>query len=90
VGDEINPGPKFFRRKRRFQGATWTPGSISAATEDGVWCASCRMRHGYGATKRLGLTYEKGSSGHWKLMWYCKLTGNVLKEQELGEGHDTV
>lgn len=71
--------PKY-RRRRRFQGATWTPPASSAHMGDGEWCSVCRKRHGY---MSLGLDYERASSGRWKLLWYCKRTGNVIKEQEL-------
>lgn len=71
-------GRRVFRRKKRFQGATWTPPSMSAAAEDGVWCSSCRKRHGY---KTLGLLYgERRTDGRFKLLWYCKETGTVVKE----------
>lgn len=80
-----NPeGQKFFRRRRKFQGATWTPEASSALTTDGVWCPQHRMRHGY-KSKALGATYEKGSNGKWKVLWFCSSTGDVLEELELGK-----
>lgn len=82
--DNVVPfGRKVYRRKRRFQGATWTPNTITAAVEDGVWCAAHRIRHGY-MSRNLGTTYEKGSDGYWKILWVCQLTGNVLKEERIG------
>lgn len=74
----------FRRRKRSFAGATWTPDSISAIVGDGVWCRFHMTRHGYKSTQ-LGLTYERNNKG-WKLLWYCKQTGNVLQEDQLGKG----
>jgi hypothetical protein len=73
-------GNRQFRRKKRFQGADWTPPSMSAETGDGEWCRACRQRHGY---KTMGLAYEKASSGRWKILWSCRKTGAVIKEQEL-------
>jgi hypothetical protein len=35
-------------------------------------------------SEKLGTDYEKGSDGFWKTLWFCKLTGNVLKEDRLG------
>jgi hypothetical protein len=82
MGDEINPSARVFRRKRRFQGATWTPNTISAAVEDGAWCAKCRMRHGYkGSGLKMG--YEKTNKGTWRLLWTCKKTGNVIEVMDL-------
>jgi hypothetical protein len=78
VGDEINSSPKFYRRKKRFQGATWTPNTSSAAPEDGAWCARCRQRHGYKSSGLL-MQVEKASDGNWRILWVCKKTGNVLE-----------
>lgn len=82
--DNVVPlGRKVFRRKRKFQGATWTPTRQSADPDDGVWCPSHRIRHGY-MSINLQTKYEKGSDGRWKILWICKLTGNVLREDGLG------
>lgn len=71
---------RIFRRRRRHQGATWTPTNSSALTEDGVWCPVHRKRHGY-MSEALSIAYEKRSDGSgFKIMWVCKLTGNVIKE----------
>jgi hypothetical protein len=80
----INPearhwNPKF-RKRKRWQGATWTPPSMSADKEDGVYCKACRKTHGY---KTMGFGYEKGTSGRWKILWSCRITHNVIKEMEL-------
>lgn len=78
--DEVTPiGKRVYRRKRRWQGATWTPQGASALSEDGIWCPAHRVRHGY-MSVLLGLRFEKGSNGKWKKLWYCNTTGNVLQE----------
>jgi hypothetical protein len=84
VGDEINPRNRVFRRKRRFQGATWTPNTQSAAPEDGAWCAACRQRHGY-KSSGLQMQPEKNDKGAWRVLWTCKKTGNVLEVMELNK-----
>lgn len=66
--------PKY-RKRRKHQGASWTPPSTSAVAGDGLWCGDCRKRHGY---MTLGLNYEK-YKGKWKLLWYCRRTGRVLE-----------
>lgn len=76
---EPRPNPRF-RRRRKFQGATWTPTNQSADIGDGEWCKSCHKRHGY---KTMGMNYDKTSSGKWKILWSCPKTGDVIKEQEL-------
>lgn len=78
-----NIGARHFRRKRKFQGATWTPGTVSATPEDGIWCPEHRLRHGY-KTKQLGVYFEKDTHGKWKALWYCVATGAVLLEMGLG------
>lgn len=70
-----------FRRKRRFQGATWTPENQPALKPDGAWCKACKTRHGY---MTMGIAYEKRKSG-WIILWSCKKTGNVIEEMELGQ-----
>lgn len=77
---DIVPFKRLFRRKKRHQGATWTPEKQSADTTDGLWCPVHRIRHGY---SRMAISYEKGSNGRWKILWSCRLTGNVLGEQSL-------
>lgn len=72
-----------FRRKRRYQGATWTPGTISSDVENGVWCPQHRIRHGY-KSDRLGVYYEKGKDNRFTALWYCKTTGAVLTAMVLG------
>lgn len=74
---------RIFRRKRRFQGASWTPPSVSAIKTDGIWCAFHRQRHGY-KSSMLGAQYEKTSTDKWRLLWYCKETGTVLDQIEMG------
>jgi hypothetical protein len=85
VGDEINPSPKFFRRRRRFQGATWTPNTSSAAPEDGAWCARCHQRHGYKSSGLLMQTEKTVPGGQWRVLWVCKKTGNVLEVMDLNK-----
>jgi hypothetical protein len=69
-----------FRRKRRFQGATWTPASQSADRRDGVWCPVHRKFHGYGSTALNFTVGERRPNGTFKILWTCALTGNVLQE----------
>lgn len=78
------PDIRKIRRKKRWQGATWTPPSISAAKADGVWCPVHRMFHGY-KSAQLVTDYEKRSDGEWRLLWICKMTGSVLGEIDLGQ-----
>lgn len=77
-------GRRVFRRKKKFQGATWTPDTSNADKEDGVYCRRCRIRHGY---MKLGIQYEKTGSGTWKVMWKCPKFGMVLKEVILGDSN---
>lgn len=84
--DPIAIGGKAVRRRvRKFQGATWTPQSMSAEPDDGVWCKACKKRHGY---MNLKTQYEKGKGG-WVLLWVCKVTGNVIGDLPLSSGHRT-
>jgi hypothetical protein len=85
MGDEINSSPKFFRRKRRHQGATWTPERTSAAPEDGAWCVACRQRHGYKSRGLLMNVEKTVPGGHWRLLWTCRKTGNVLEVMDLSK-----
>ena len=75
---------KPFRRKKKWQGATWTPENKSAMLGDGVWCRHCRTRHGY---KTMGFALEKRSvqdkDGTWFILWSCRVTGNVIEEMPL-------
>lgn len=78
----IPAGRRVFRRRKKFQGATWTPERSPAVAGDGEWCRSCRTRHGY---KTMGLTWEKKSTqveGEYpfKTLWSCPKTGEVIKE----------
>lgn len=75
-------GKRIFRRRKKFQGATWTPENSPAVVGDGEWCPDCRTRHGY---KTMGLTWEKKSTivdGEYKFktLWSCPKTGRVIKE----------
>jgi hypothetical protein len=79
MGDEINPSPNFFRRKKRHQGATWTPERTSAAPEDGAWCVSCHQRHGYKSRGLLMRVEKTVPGGRWRVLWTCKKTGDVLE-----------
>lgn len=76
-------GGRIFRRKKKHEGATWTPTNESALSGDGVWCPAHRQFHGYMSKAKLRTAYEK-RNGIWYIQWICKQTGNVLKEQGLG------
>lgn len=78
----MNGGGKTYRRRKKFQGATWTPDTETALAEDGPWCAGCRQRHGY-MSKLLMTGYEKRQSV-WYILWICRKTNNVIKDQALG------
>lgn len=71
--------PKF-RRRRRHQGATWTPTNTSAEIGDGAWCKFHKQRHGY---MTMDIAYEK-RNGFWYILWSCKQTHQVLEEMRLG------
>jgi hypothetical protein len=75
----MNGGSKQYRRKRKYQGADWTPENHNALAGNGIWCPACRTRHGY-KTKQLVLNYEK-RSGVWHLLWICTKTGDVIKDE---------
>jgi hypothetical protein len=68
-------GNRVFRRKKRFQGASWTPPSMSAEVEDGLWCKRCKKRHGY---MSMDIAYEKQTDDTWKALWMCRVDGRVL------------
>lgn len=70
------------RRKTRWAGSEWTPNTISADSQSGVWCPRHRMRHGYKSSK-LGVQYDRRTNGTWVILWTCADTGDVLKEMEL-------
>lgn len=79
-----------FRRKRKFQGASWTPRSMSADKDDGQWCRRCRKFHGY---MTMGIGYEKRQTSRhvesgepiyrWVIMWKCPVSGDVVGERYL-------
>ena len=75
-------GKKVFRRRKKHQGADWTPDNQSALSGDGPWCKNCRQRHGY-MSKVMGTQYEK-RNGVWFILWVCLKTGDVIKDQPLG------
>jgi hypothetical protein len=77
-----------FRRRRRFQGATWTPEKDSALSTDGFWCKNCRVRHGAMSKNVLGAQYEK-RNGVWYILWICKKSGNVIHETSMRRRRDT-
>src|SRR5687767_9738813 len=83
---EEKPKHRIYRRRKRWQGATWTPENQLADKPDGVWCRACKTRHGY---MTMGITYElrinnKTHRTYWVLLWWCRHTGNVLEELRLG------
>ncbi len=76
------PYRKVFRRRKKYQGAIWTPRGSTALYGDGEWCKDCRMRHGY---KTMGVTFEKKSAPkererRWRILWLCPKTGRVCAE----------
>lgn len=74
-------GP-IYRRRKRHQGASWVPESGEGAlAEDGPWCASCRQRHGF-MSKTLVVQYEQ-RNGVWYILWVCKKSGDVIRDQAL-------
>jgi DNA-directed RNA polymerase subunit RPC12/RpoP len=76
---------KPFRRVRKHIGETWRPRASKAITEPGIWCPSCQSRHAYKSKKTLGATFEK-RQGVWHILWFCKSTGNVLKDEGVQNG----
>jgi hypothetical protein len=76
---------KFRRRRKKFQGADWTPPSMSAFPEDGEWCRPCKMRHGY---SNIGVKFEKRSDGGFRILWLCPKYGHVVGTKDLGEVKD--
>lgn len=83
-----SPKPVFRKRKKKWQGATWTPGTKSSDVPDGVWCGYHGLRHGY-MSKELGFTPER-YNGKSYIHWYCKKTGDVLDSKEVGGAvHDS-
>jgi hypothetical protein len=74
--------PVFRKRKKKFQGATWTPETKSADKPDGVWCGYHKLRHGY-MSKELGFSTERYNSKSY-IHWYCKKTGDVLDTVQIG------
>ena len=71
-----------YRRRKKHQGADWTPEKDSALSTDGAWCKSCRQRHGYMSKNALHASYEK-RSGVWYILWTCIKSGNVIKDEPL-------
>ena len=73
---------RIFRRKKRWQGATWTPESQSSGARDGAFCKVHKTWHGY---KTMGIQYEKRGDYFW-ILWSCPKTGDVIQEMRLGNG----
>lgn len=73
--------PKF-RKRKKFQGASWTPENSPAELGDGLWCKQCKTRHGY---MTMGLVWEKDDKDRFRGVWSCKKTGDVLGYLTLGE-----
>jgi hypothetical protein len=79
----IRLGNKPFRRIRKHKGETWKPGQRNEPNAElGVWCKACRSTHPWRNERTLGFSYEK-RNGVWYILWWCKKTGNVLKETGL-------
>jgi hypothetical protein len=75
-----------FRRRRKFQGASWTPENSAAEIGDGAWCKHCRTRHGY--KNGLNINYSKNDRGEWVILWSCKKTDMVVEETVLRRSDD--
>jgi hypothetical protein len=75
-----NDGRRIFRRKKRWQGAVWSPKHQPALYEDGKWCKKCKTRHGY---MTMDVQYEKRGD-HFVMLWLCKTTRDVVGETKLG------
>lgn len=75
-------GAKQYRRRRKHQGADWTPEKSSALSSDGYWCKACRQRHGAMAKNVLGVTYER-RNGVWYILWTCLKSGDVIHDEAL-------
>lgn len=73
LGTDTGRNPKF-RRRKKFQGATWTPENSPAELGDGLWCKACKTRHGY---MTMGMRWERSGDG-FRLIWSCSKTHNVL------------
>ena len=69
-----------YRRKKKYQGASWTPPSANADKPDGLWCRACMKHHGY---KSMGLSYNRTSQG-WEMLWSCTRTNNIIGTTLLG------
>lgn len=68
----------------RHKGETWKPNQRNRPNEEkGIWCPHCYSVHAWRSKKTLGVRYTKTFAGQWLMLWYCKRTGNVLKEQGL-------
>lgn len=67
-----------WRRKRSVQGKDWKPPTMQDV-KAGVWCPSCRVRHGYNGYGKVLSTFEKRGSA-WVLMWLCPVRGDVIGE----------
>lgn len=76
LGTERTGGNPKFRRRKKFQGATWTPENSAAELGDGLWCRQCKTRHGY-MTMEIRYEYNK-KKDRFNVLWTCKKTGNVL------------
>lgn len=74
-------GRRLRRRLKRWQGASWTPPTLSSEPKDGRFCKLCGKWHGY---MTLGTAYEKRGEA-WVLMWKCPKWGHVVDELWLGE-----
>ncbi len=78
---EVRPYNPKYRRRKKYQGATWTPKNQSAGIGAGVWCKSCKLRHGY---MSMGMDYNyTPSTQTFSILWKCPFTDNVLEEQKL-------
>jgi hypothetical protein len=68
----------------RHKGETWSPNRRNLPnTELGIYCKHCYTTHAYKSHKTLGIKFERNNAGLWVMLWFCKKTGNVIKEQGL-------
>lgn len=81
LGTDRSGGNPKFRRRKKFQGATWTPENAAAELGDGLWCKQCKTRHGF---MTLGSAYERFTPHRFRVVWSCKKSGDVLGYTELG------
>jgi hypothetical protein len=82
-----SPGPGYRRPARKHVGETWKPDTRNGPNISiGPWCHICRAIHPWKSKAYLDVKYEK-RSGAWYIMWLCKKTGSVIKEEGMVSRH---